>query len=87
LPNKWFIWPSSFRGDDCLEINQSETRIAYGGHVCYELKFSWKHSWKVFYKDCSFSFDPLTNMATTGQGCFLPSFDSFGKAVSEEKIF
>ena len=23
----------------------------------------------------------------TFQGCFLPSFDSFGKAVSEEKIF
>jgi hypothetical protein len=23
----------------------------------------------------------------TFQGCFLPSFDSFGKAVSEMKIF
>jgi hypothetical protein len=23
-----------FRGDDLLEINQSETRIACGGHVC-----------------------------------------------------
>jgi hypothetical protein len=23
-----------FRGDDFLEINQSETRIACGGHVC-----------------------------------------------------
>jgi hypothetical protein len=23
----------------------------------------------------------------TFQGCFLPSLDSFGKAVSEEKIF
>jgi hypothetical protein len=29
-----FIWPSDFRGDDFLEINQSETRIACGGHVC-----------------------------------------------------
>jgi hypothetical protein len=29
LPNKFqFIWPSSFRGEDFLEINQSETRIA-----------------------------------------------------------
>jgi hypothetical protein len=28
------IWPSSFRGEDFLEINQSETRIACGGHVC-----------------------------------------------------
>jgi hypothetical protein len=29
-----FIWPSGFRGEDFLEICQSETRIAYGGHVC-----------------------------------------------------
>jgi hypothetical protein len=27
------IWPSGFRGDDFLEIDQSETRIACGGHV------------------------------------------------------
>jgi hypothetical protein len=30
----WFIWSSSFRGEDFLEINQSEIRIACGGHVC-----------------------------------------------------
>ena len=29
-----FIWPSGFRGEDFLEINQSETRITCGGHVC-----------------------------------------------------
>ena len=35
LPTKFrFIWPSSFRGDDFLEINQSEKKIACGGHVC-----------------------------------------------------
>jgi hypothetical protein len=34
LPTKfWFIWPSGFR-EDFLEINQSETRIVCGGHVC-----------------------------------------------------
>jgi hypothetical protein len=27
-------WPSGFRGEEFLEINQSETRIACGGHVC-----------------------------------------------------
>jgi len=33
-PTKFlFIWPSGFRGD-FLEIDQSETRIACGGHVC-----------------------------------------------------
>jgi hypothetical protein len=35
LPTKFrFIWPSGFRGEDFLEINQSETRIACGSHVC-----------------------------------------------------
>jgi len=34
LPTKlWFICLSGFR-EDVLEINQSETRIACGGHVC-----------------------------------------------------
>jgi hypothetical protein len=35
IPTKfWFIWPRGFREKDLLEINQSETRISYGGHVC-----------------------------------------------------
>ena len=35
LPSKFrFIWPSGFRGEFFLEINQSETRIACGSHVC-----------------------------------------------------
>jgi hypothetical protein len=29
-----FIWQSGFRGDDFLEINQSETRIVCDGHIC-----------------------------------------------------
>jgi hypothetical protein len=29
-----FIWQSGFRGEDFLEIIQSETRIVYGGHIC-----------------------------------------------------
>jgi hypothetical protein len=34
LPTKfWIIWPSSFQGEDFLEIDQSETRIACGSHV------------------------------------------------------
>jgi hypothetical protein len=32
LPTKFqFIWPSGHREEDFLGINQSETRIAYGG--------------------------------------------------------
>jgi hypothetical protein len=37
LPTKFrFIWQSGFR-EDFLEINQSETRIACGGHVCLRI--------------------------------------------------
>ena len=35
LPTKFlFSWQSGFRGEDFLEIDQPETCIAYGGHVC-----------------------------------------------------
>jgi hypothetical protein len=29
-----FIWESGFRGEDFKKINQSEKRMACGGHVC-----------------------------------------------------
>ena len=39
IPTKFrFIWQSSFREEDILEIDQSETRIACGGHVCYQIE-------------------------------------------------
>ena len=38
LPTKFrFIWPIGFRGKDFLEIDQSDTRIACGGHVCNQI--------------------------------------------------
>jgi hypothetical protein len=38
LPTKFhFIWPSGFRGKAVLEINQSEKKIACGGHFCYPI--------------------------------------------------
>jgi hypothetical protein len=39
LPTKFHIsWQSGFRGKAVLEINQSETRIAYGGQVYERIK-------------------------------------------------
>jgi hypothetical protein len=35
LPTKFrFIWLGSFTGEDFLDIDQSETKIACGSHVC-----------------------------------------------------
>jgi hypothetical protein len=48
LPTKFrFIWQSGFRGEDFLEINQSETKIVCGGHVCYWIETKWA----IFIKD------------------------------------
>jgi hypothetical protein len=35
LFGSYIVWLSSFKGEDFLEIDQSETRIACGGHICY----------------------------------------------------
>jgi hypothetical protein len=38
LPAKFdSIWQSSFRGEDFFNISQSETRIALGGHICWQI--------------------------------------------------
>jgi hypothetical protein len=66
-----FIWTSGFREEEFFLIDQSETRIACGGHVCKRIGTKCA----IFIEDLPYG------------RCFLPSFGSFGQAVSEETIF
>ena len=51
LPTKFrFIWPSGFRGDDFLEINQSETELPV---VAMFVKWLIGTKWAIFIEDLS----------------------------------
>jgi hypothetical protein len=70
LPTKFrFIWLSGYRGEDFLEINQKQ-ELLMTALFRNEMKLGRKHLWKILYKDCSFSSDPLTNMTVTDNSCF-----------------
>jgi hypothetical protein len=88
LPTKFrFIWPSGFRGEDFLEINQSETRIVCGGHVCKRIGTKWAifiedasyqvsiHLAKRFQRRRFFSNQPIRNKNCLWQPCLLTDRD------------
>ena len=115
------IWPTCFRVEDFQKLDQSETRIVCGGHVCQWIGTKWS----IFIEDLpqmlptkfrliwpsgfrGEDFQKSTNqkqelpvaamfvnelgrneqsLQRTFHGCSLPSFESFGQAVSEEEIF
>ena len=87
----------------CLLTNQDEMSNLYRGpfiHAFYQISV---HLGKRFQRRRFFDFLEINqsekrmfvnrlelneqSLQRTFQGCFLPSFDSFGQAVSEEKIF
>jgi hypothetical protein len=69
LPTKFrSIWPCGFRGEDILEINQSETRIPMAAMFVNGSGHNEQSLERTFHR------------------CFLPSFTSLGRGVSEEKI-
>ena len=81
LPTKFrFIWPRGFREEYCLEINQSETRIAYGGRepsidASYQVSV---HLAKRFQKRRFFRNQPIRNKNCLWWPCLLMDQDEMG---------
>jgi hypothetical protein len=67
-----FIWESGFRGEDLFRNQPIKNKNGLWWPTAWpnESKHGRRHLWKVFYKECSFRPDLLTNMAVTSHSCF-----------------
>jgi hypothetical protein len=97
-----FIWPCGFRVEDFLVINQSETKIACGGHACFHIKTKWAifigdfpymlptKFWFIwpsgFRGDYFFRNRPIRNKNCLWQPCLLTDWDEISNLYGRPSI-